>query len=176
MEASHANLTALRATRTPTHANTRAAGALHDPLHAHRVKTARTSPRARKHAQRHFRAVPCASALCWRPMAVPRRPHQLRAPRTTRASRISTHAATRAPQHTSPAHLRLFAPCAGSAHCLWHLKRLYQDAPRVRRRSGTAQARTHARTRARARARFRSLLHRLPACTHSIQHHVHAYA
>ena len=29
-------------------------------------------------------------------------------------------------------------------------KRLYQDAPRVRRRSGTAQARTHARTRARA--------------------------
>ena len=55
-------------------------------------------------------------------------------------------------------------------------KRLYQDAPRVRRRSGTAQARTHARTRARARARFRSLLHRLPACTHSIQHHVHAYA
>ena len=55
-------------------------------------------------------------------------------------------------------------------------KRLYQDAPRVRRRSGTAQARTHARTRARARARFRSLLHRLPACTHSIQHHGHAYA
>ena len=31
-------------------------------------------------------------------------------------------------------------------------KRLYRDAPRVRRRSGTAQARTHARTRARARA------------------------
>ena len=38
-------------------------------------------------------------------------------------------------------------------------KRLYQDAPRVRRRSGTAQARTRARTPARARARFHSLLH-----------------
>ena len=101
MEASHANLTALRATRTPTHANTRAAGALHDPLHAHRVKTARTSPRARKHAQRHFRAVPCASALCWHPMAVPSRPHQPRASRTTRARRTTTHAATRAPQCTS---------------------------------------------------------------------------
>ena len=36
-------------------------------------------------------------------------------------------------------------------------KRLYQDAPRVRRRSGTAQARTHARTRARARARASAL-------------------
>ena len=101
MEASHANLTALRATRTPTHANTRAAGALHDPLRAHRVKTARTSPRARKHAQRHYRAVPCASALCWHPMAVPSRPHQPRASRTTRARRTTTHAATRAPQCTS---------------------------------------------------------------------------
>jgi len=36
------------------HANTRAAGAPHAllVLHAHRVKTARTSPRARKHTQR----------------------------------------------------------------------------------------------------------------------------
>ena len=37
-----------------SHANTRAAGASHALLHAHRVKTARTSPRARKHAQRQF--------------------------------------------------------------------------------------------------------------------------
>ena len=216
-----------------SHANTRAAGAPHDLLHAHRVKIARTSPRARKHAQRHFRAVPCASALCWRPMAVPRRPHQPRAPRTTRASRISTHAATRAPQHTShcslrPLHKRLHllqAPYRTGArrdrqdasprgarggtpraqateHALRYPSRAaVQSAcslhsspasepfsPRAphcapaasrltRRRSGTAQARTHARTRApRARARFRSLLHRLPACTHSIQHHGHAYA
>ena len=95
-------------TGTPTlpHAEPRAAGALHDPLHAHRVKTARTSPRARKHAQRHFRAVPCASALCWHPMAVPSRPHQPRASRTTRARRTTTHAATRAPQCTSHCSLR----------------------------------------------------------------------
>ena len=154
-------------TGTPTlpHAEPRAAGALHDPLHAHRVKTARTSPRARKHAQRHFRAVPCASALCWRPMAVPRRPHQLRAPRTTRASRTSTHAATRAPQHTSPAHLRLFAPCAGSADCFWHPT---SGCTRTRREcDGTAQAqaRTHARTRARSSAQ--SAVHSLSACLHT---------
>ena len=120
------NHPALRAYSELPHDNTRAAGASHALLHAHRVKTARTSPRARKHAQRHFRAVPCASALCWRPMAVPRRPHQLRAPRTTRGSRISTHAATRAPQHTSPAHLRLFAPCAELCRLLLAShKRLY---------------------------------------------------
>ena len=118
------------------------------------MKTARTSPRARKHAQRHFRAVPCAQALCWRPMAVPRRPHQPRAPRTTRGSRISTHAATRAPQHTSPALPRLFAPCAGSAHCSWHLT---SGCTRTRREydadSAPRKARTHARTRTRAHAR-----------------------
>ena len=87
-------------------------------------------------------------------MAVPRRPHQPRAPRTTRASRISTHAATRAPQHTSPALPRLFAPCAGSAHCFWHLtsgctrtRREYDADPAPRK------ARTHARARTRAHAR-----------------------
>ena len=155
-------------TGTPTlpHAEPRAAGALHDPLHAHRVKNARTSPRARKHAQRHFRAVPCASALCWRPMAVPRRPHQPRAPRTTRASRISTHAATRAPQHTSPALPRLFAPCAGSAHCFWHLT---SGCTRTRREydadSAPRKARTHARSRTRAHPL--SLMHSLSACLHT---------
>ena len=46
------------------------------------------------------RATPSATQ-CWRPMAVPRRPHQLRASRTTRASRMTTHAATRAPQCAS---------------------------------------------------------------------------
>ena len=146
---------ALRAYSELPHANTRAAGASHALLQAHRVKTARTSPRARKHAQRHFRAVPCASALCWRPMAVPRRPHQPRAPRTTRASRISTHAATRAPQHTSPALPRLFAPCAGSAHCFWHLT---SGCTRTRRECDADPApRRRARTPARARARASAL-------------------
>ena len=149
------NHPALRAYSELPHDNTRAAGASHALLHAHRVKTARTSPRARKHAQRHFRAVPCASALCWRPMAVPRRPHQLRAPRTTRASRISTHAATRAPQHTSPAHLRLFAPCAGSADCFWHPT---SGCTRTRRECDADPApRRRARTPARARARAHPL-------------------
>ena len=148
MEASHANLTALRATRTPTHANTRAAGALHGPLHAHRVKTTRTSPRARKHAQRHYRAVPCASALCWHPMAVPSRPHQPRASRTTRARRTTTHAATRAPQCTSHCSLRpllrrlhpLQAPYRTGA------RRARQDASPRGARGGTprAQATAHA--------------------------------
>ena len=148
MEASHANLTALRATRTPTHANTRAAGASHALLQAHRVKTTRTSPRARKHAQRHFRAVSSAQALCWRPMAVPRRPHQPRASRTTRARRTTTHAATRAPQHTShcslrPLHKRLHllqAPYRTGA------RRDRQDASPRGARGGTprAQATEHA--------------------------------
>ena len=71
---------------TLVHAAPRAAGASHALLHAHRVKTTRTSPRARKHAQRHFRAVSCTSALCWHPMAAPSRPHQPPASRTTRAS------------------------------------------------------------------------------------------
>ena len=112
------------------------------------MKTARTSPRARKHAQRLSELCPCASALCWRPMAVPRRPHQLRAPRTTRGSRISTHAATRAPQHTSPAHLRLFAPCAGSADCFWHPT---SGCTRTRREcDGSAGPGAHARPHARS--------------------------
>ena len=105
-------------------------------------------------------------------MAVPRRPHQPRAPRTTRASRISTHAATRAPQHTSPALPRLFAPCAGSAHCFWHLTR---GCTRTRREydadSAPRKARTHARTRARALIRSVFCTACQPACTHSIQHH-----
>ena len=159
------NHPALRAYSELPHDNTRAAGASHALLHAHRVKTARTSPRARKHAQRHFRAVPCASALCWRPMAVPRRPHQLRAPRTTRASRISTHAATRAPQHTSPAHLRLFAPCAGSADCFWHPT---SGCTRTRREcDGTAQAQARTRARTRARSSAQSAVHSLSACLHT---------
>ena len=149
-----------------SHANTRAAGAPHALLHAHRVKTARTSPRAREHTLRAQKPVSCASALCWRPMAVPRRPHQPRAPRTTRASRISTHAATRAPQHTSPALPRLFAPCAGSAHCFWHLT---SGCTRTRREydaeSAPRKARTHARTRTRAHPL--SLMHSLSACLHT---------
>ena len=138
MEASHANLTALRATRTPTHANTRAAGALHGPLHAHRVKTTRTSPRARKHAQRHYRAVPCASALCWHPMAVPSRPHQPRASRTTRARRTTTHAATRAPQCTSHCSLR---PLLRRLHLL---QAPYRTGARRARRFTARRARRHA--------------------------------
>ena len=149
-----------------SHANTRAAGAPHALLHAHRVKTARTSPRARKHTRSAQNPVSCASALCWRPMAVPRRPHQPRAPRTTRASRISTHAATRAPQHTSPALPRLFAPCAGSAHCFWHLT---SGCTRTRREydadTAPRKARTHARTRTRAHPL--SLMHSLSACLHT---------
>ena len=133
---------------------------------AHRVKTARTSPRARKHTRSAQKPVSCASALCWRPIAVPRRPHQPRAPRTTRASRISTHAATRAPQHTSPALPRLFAPCAGSAHCFRHLT---SGCTRTRREydadTAPRKARTHARTRTRAHPL--SLMHSLSACLHT---------
>ena len=65
------------------HANTRAAGASHALLHAHRVKTARTSPRARKHAQRHFRAVP----MCVCPVLAP---HGRPAPPAP-ATRLSHH-------------------------------------------------------------------------------------
>ena len=226
-------------TGTPTlpHAEPRAAGASHALLHAHRVKTARTSPRARKHAQRHFRAVPCASALCWHPMAGPRRPHQPRASRTTRARRTTTHAATRAPQCTSPevyAHLHrrlhlLQAPCRTGARRAW------QDSSPRGARGGTPRAQAtelalrypsraavqsacslhsspavlniqpacsalrpcrlapglHCTRRARGTLRARSAIrsvrcpvclhtaqstHCQPACTHSIQHHVHAYA
>ena len=66
---------------TLSRANTRAAGAPHALLHAHRVKTARTSPRARKHTRSAQKPVSWAQAQCWRPMAVPRRPHRLRASR-----------------------------------------------------------------------------------------------
>jgi len=152
------------------HTPTRAAGALHDPLHAHRVKTARTSPRARKHAQRHFRAVPCASALCWHPMAVPSRPHQPRASRTTRARRTTTHAATRAPQCTShcslrPLHKRLHllqAPYRTGA------RRDRQDASPRGARGGTprAQATEHAlRYPSRAAVQSACRLHSSPACS-----------
>ena len=83
-----------------------------------------------------------------------------------RASRISTHAATRAPQHTSPALPRLFAPCAGSAHCFWHLT---SGCTRTRREydadSAPRKARTHARSRTRAHPL--SLLHSLSACLHT---------
>ena len=75
------NHPALRAYSELPHANTRAAGASHALLHAHRVKTARTSPRARKHTSSAQKPVSWAQAQCWRPMAVPRRPHRLRASR-----------------------------------------------------------------------------------------------
>ena len=41
-------------------ANTRAAGPSHALLHAHRVKTARTPPRARKHTRSGQKPVSCA--------------------------------------------------------------------------------------------------------------------
>ena len=106
--------------RTPTRAKyTRAAGGA-PPLMPfsthHRVKTARTSPRARnrKHTRSAQKPVSWTQALCWRPMWPSRAARiQLRAPRTPRASRMSTHAATRAPQHThqqhAHAHVRLSA-------------------------------------------------------------------
>ena len=74
-------------------------------------------------------------------------------------SRRDARAAAHLTSTTSP----FCALCRICTLLLASHKRLYQDAPRVRRRSGTAQARTHART----RALIRSLLHRLPACLHT---------
>ena len=220
------------------HANTRAAGAPHALLHAHRVKTARTSPRARKHTSSAQKPGSWAQALCWRPMAGPRRPHQPRASRTTRARRTTTHAATRAPQCTSPevyAHLHrrlhlLQAPCrTGARHARQdssprgarggtpraqatelalrypsraavqfacrlhsspasseHSARVLRTAP-LPPRAWSALHEARAWHAARALRHPSSPLSSLPAhstehtlpaclCTHSIQHHVHAYA
>ena len=150
-------------TGTPTlpHAEPRAAGALHDPLHAHRVKTARTSPRARKHAQRHFRAVPCASALCWRPMAGPRRPHQPRASRTTRPRRTTTHAATRAAVHLSLQSAPIAQAPAPSSGTIPH-----RSATRPARRFTARRARRHA---ARAGHRARATLPEQGCCAVCMQ-------
>ncbi len=146
-------------TGTPTlpHANTRAAGASHALLHAHRVKTARTSPRARKHAQRHFRAVPCASALCWRPMAGPRRPHQPRASRTTRPRRTTTHADARAAVHLSLQSAPIAQAPAPSSGTIPH-----RSATRPARRFTARRARRHA---ARAGHRARAPPHDQGCCT-----------
>ena len=168
---------ALRAYSALPHANTRAAGASHALLQAHRVKTARTSPRARKHAQRHFRAVPMCVCPVLAPHGRPAPPAPAARPSHYQSKpHIHSRRDARAAAHLTSTPAPFCALCRLCRLLLASHKRLYQDAPRVRRRFGTAQARTHARTRARARARFRSLLHRLPACTHSIQHHVHAYA
>ena len=144
-----------------SHANTRAAGAPHALLHAHRVKTARTSPRARKHAQRHFRAVPCASALCWRPMAGPRRPHQPRASRTTRPRRTTTHADARAAVHLSLQSAPIAQAPAPSSGTIPH-----RSATRPARRFTARRARRHA---ARAGHRARATLPEQGCCAVCMQ-------
>ena len=164
------NHPALRAYSELPHANTRAAGASHALLHAHRVKTARTSPRARKHTSSAQKPGSWAQALCWRPMAGPRRPHQPRASRTTRARRTTTHAATRAPQCTShcslrPLHKRLHllqAPYRTGA------RRDRQDASPRGARGGTPRAQaTELALRYPSRAAVQSAcrLHSSPACS-----------
>mmetsp|Transcript_15903 Transcript_15903/g.52400 ORF Transcript_15903/g.52400 Transcript_15903/m.52400 type:complete len:238 (-) Transcript_15903:106-819(-) len=101
-------------------------------------------------------------------MAVPRRPHQPRASRTTRARRTTTHAATRAPQCTShcslrPLHKRLHllqAPYRTGA------RRDRQDASPRGARGGTprAQATEHAlRYPSRAAVQSACSLHSTPA-------------
>ena len=103
-------------------------------------------------------------------MAVPRRPHQPRASRTTRARRTTTHAATRAPQCTShcslrPLHKRLHllqAPYRTGA------RRDRQDASPRGARGGTprAQATEHAlRYPSRAAVQSACSLHSSPACS-----------
>ena len=155
-------------TGTPTlpHAEPRAADASHALLHAHRVKTARTSPRARKHAQRHFRAVPCASALCWRPIAGPRRPHQ---PRASRPPDPGARPLT--PRRSAPL-------TAVSAHCTsactffrpyrTGARRDRQDASPRGARGGTPRAQaTELALRYPSRAAVQSAcrLHSSPACS-----------
>ena len=78
-------------------------------------------------------------------------------------SRRDARAAAHLTSTTSP----FCALCRLCTLLLASHKRLYQDAPRVRRRSCTAQA---------AHARPVCCTSCQPACTHSIQHHVHAYA
>jgi len=101
-------------------------------------------------------------------MAVPRRPHQPRASRTTRGRRTTTHAATRAPQCTShcslrPLHKRLHllqAPYRTGA------RRDRQDASPRGARGGTprAQATEHAlRYPSRAAVQSACSLHSSPA-------------
>jgi hypothetical protein len=103
-------------------------------------------------------------------MAVPSRPHQPRASRTTRARRTTTHAATRAPQCTShcslrPLHKRLHllqAPYRTGA------RRDRQDASPRGARGGTprAQATEHAlRYPSRAAVQSACRLHSSPACS-----------
>ena len=103
-------------------------------------------------------------------MAVPSRPHQPRASRTTRARRTTTHAATRAPQCTSPevyAHLHrrlhlLQAPCRTGAR---HAR---QDSSPRGARGGTPRAQaTELALRYPSRAAVQSAcrLHSSPACS-----------
>ena len=105
-------------------------------------------------------------------MAVPRRPHQPRASRTTRGRRTTTHAATRAPQCTShcslrPLHKRLHllqAPYRTGA------RRDRQDASPRGARGGTprAQATEHAlRYPSRAAVQSACSLHSSPVLNHS---------
>ena len=101
-------------------------------------------------------------------MAVPSRPHQPRASRTTRARRTTTHAATRAPQCTSPevyAHLHrrlhlLQAPCRTGA------RRARQDSSPRGARGGTPRAQATElalRYPSRAAVQFACRLHSSPA-------------
>jgi len=111
----------------------------------------------------HGRPAPPAPAT--RPSHHQRQPHI--------HSRRDARAAAHLTSTTSP----FCALCRLCTLLLASHKRLYQDAPRVRRRFRTTQG-THARTHphARARALIRSVCSTAcqPACTHSIQHHVHA--
>ena len=141
------------------------------------MKTARTSPRARKHAQRHFRAVPMCVCPVLAPHGRPAPPAPAARPSHYQSKpHIHSRRDARAAAHLTSTTSPFCALCRLCTLLQASHKRLYQDAPRVRRRFcyHARRARTHAP----ARALIRSVLCTAcqPACTHSIQHHVHAYA
>ena len=162
MEASHANLTALRATRTPTHANTRAAGASHALLQAHRVKTLRTSPRARKHAQRHFRAVPMCVCPVLAPHGRPAPPAPATRPSHHQSKpHIHSRRDARAAVHLSLQSAPIAQAPAPSSGTIPH-----RSATRPARRFTARRARRHA---ARAGHRARSPLPEQGCCAVCMQ-------
>ena len=165
-------------TGTPTlpHAEPRARRLSCPSPRTPRENCAYVPARTQTHEQRPKACVMCASPVL-APHGRPAPPAPAARPSHYQSKpHIHSRRDARAAAHLTSTPAPFCALCRLCRLLLASHKRLYQDAPRVRRRPGTAQARTHARTRARARARLRSLLHRLPACTHSIQHHVHAYA
>ena len=105
-----------------------------------------------------FRAVPMCVCPVLAPHGRPAPPAPATRPSHHQSKpHIHSRRDARAAAHLTSTPAPFCALCRLCRLLLASHKRLYQDAPRVRRRSGTAQARTHARTRARARARASAL-------------------